>query len=101
LKNVSGWKIYWLFPLRLVLDGLAGIRFLLEGQFANIWSIIKAHFYVYFHAIAILNKRMKSQQIVDELYIGNRRKRGYLNRSIVWQFFISKKKRFSQLKERK
>ncbi len=101
LKNVSGWKIYWLFPLRLVLDGLAALQFLLKGQFANIWSILKAHFYIYFHAFSILHKRMKSQQIVDELYIGDRRKRGYLNRSIVWQFFISGKKKFSQLKERK
>lgn len=101
LKNTSGLKIYWLFPLRLILDGLAGVQFLLKGQFSNIWSIIKAHFYIYFHVFVILNKRMKSQQIVDELYIGDRRKRGYLNRSIIWQFFLMGKKKFSQLKERK
>jgi GT2 family glycosyltransferase len=101
LKNTSGWKMYWLFPLRLVLDGLAGVQFLMKGQFSNIWSIIKAHFYIYFHVFVILNKRMKSQQIVDELYIGDRRKRGYLNRSIVWQFFLMGKRRFSELRERK
>ena len=97
LKNENGWKVYYVFLLRLILDGLAGFRFLLEGNFKNIWAIIKAHFYVYFHPIIILHKRMKAQQRIDEMYIGARRTKGKIKGSIVFKYFLQGKKTFKDL----
>lgn len=98
LKNENGWKLYLIFPIRLILDGLAGVQFLLKGQFGNIGAIIKAHFYIYGHAFSILRKRMKSQQLVDELYIGKPRQKGKLKGSIVFKYFVLGKKIFIDFK---
>jgi GT2 family glycosyltransferase len=101
LKNENGWKLFLIFPARLVLDGLAGFQFLLKGQFANIWAIVKAHFYIYGHAFSILRKRMKSQQLIDQLYIGEPRKKGRLDGSIVFKYFAFGKKKFVDLNIKK
>jgi GT2 family glycosyltransferase len=98
LKNENGWKLLLIFPIRLTLDGLAGFQFLLKGQFSNIWAIVKAHFYIYGNAFSILRKRIKSQQLVDELYIGEPRKKGKLSGSIVFKYFAFGKKKFVDLK---
>jgi GT2 family glycosyltransferase len=98
LKNENGWKLYLIFPIRLILDGLAGFQFLIKGQFGNIGAIIKAHFYIYGHLFSILRKRMQSQQLIDELYIGEPRQKGKLKGSIVFKYFILGKKNFSIFK---
>ncbi len=97
LKNENGWKVYIIFPIRLVLDGFSGFQFLLKGQFKNIFAIIKAHFYIYGHAFSILQKRMKSQQLIDELYIDKPRTKGKLKGSIVFKAFILGKKTVREL----
>jgi GT2 family glycosyltransferase len=97
LKNEVGVKTLFIFFIRLVLDGLAALQFLLKGEFRNIWAVLKAHFYIYGHAFSILRKRMKSQQLVDELYIGEPRKKGKLNGSIVLKSFAFGKKKFTDL----
>ncbi|MFK7949053.1 MAG: glycosyltransferase family 2 protein [Saprospiraceae bacterium] len=99
LKNENGWKVYYIFFLRLILDGLAGLKFLMEGKFKNIWAIIKAHFYIYSHPIIILHKRMKAQQLIDEMYISEKRTRGKINGSIVLKYYIQGKKTFKELKK--
>lgn len=97
LKNESGWKVHFVFFARLILDGIAGVKFLTEGKFGNIWSIVKAHFYIYFHPISILNKRMQTQQIIDEMYIGESRKAGKIKGSIVAKYFLQGKKTFKDI----
>ena len=97
LKNENGWKVYYVFFLRLILDGLAGLQFLIKGQFQNIWSIVKAHFYIYFHPLTILHKRTKAQQLIDEMYIGKPRKKGKLKGSIVLKYFLQGKETFRNL----
>ena len=47
IKNEKGAKLLWLFPLRLVLDGVAGLRLLLMGDFKQTLTIMKAHFHFY------------------------------------------------------
>jgi GT2 family glycosyltransferase len=97
LKNESGWRLYFIIPLRLVLDGLAGLLFLSKGNTKDVFAIIKAHFYIYSHFIYILKKRMKAQQLVDDLYIGTSRTVGLWRGSIVWQYYIKSKRYFSDL----
>ncbi len=56
-KNHDGWLPKIIF-IRLVLDGIAGVKFLLGGEFKSFLSIIKAHFHYYAH-IKTLNKQRK------------------------------------------
>lgn len=79
-----------LFPLvftRLVLDGLAGVKFLMTFKFAHIIAIIKAHFGFYANLSRLLKQRNALKQ----------RKDYFIEKSIVWSYFVNKKKHFSRL----
>ncbi len=75
--------------LRMCLDGIAAIKFLLAGQLADFAAVFRAH--VYFHRN---RRKFRPEQPVsrspDALH-------GYYNRSVVWQYFARKVKRFSDL----
>lgn len=92
LKNENASKLLWLIPLRLLLDGVAGIQFLVSGQFKNILAIIRAHFHFYKSFGKWYEKRKQSQALVTE-----RNTKGIYNKSIIIQYFLKGKKKFSQL----
>ena len=85
-KNASG-NLFWLIILRLKLDGIAGIKFLLELKPLHTLAIIRAHFSFYSHLSKLLKQRKKLEQ----------RKNYYLKTSIVWSYFVNKKKTFKSL----
>ncbi len=89
-KNYDGWLPKIIF-IRLVLDGIAGVKFLFGGEFKNILSILKAHFHYYAH-IKTLNKQRKILPKKSFLTL-----EGVYPKSIVWQFFGLKKDKFSDL----
>ncbi len=89
-KNYDGFLLGVIF-IRLVLDGIAGVKFLFGGEFKNIWSIIKSHFHYYRH-IPKLNKQRKA--LPKKKY---QSLKGVYNKSIVWQFFVLKKQNYSDL----
>jgi GT2 family glycosyltransferase len=74
--------------LRLVLDGLAGLRFLFQGKFKHIIAIIKAHGSFYRalpQLIKLREQTIKTTPIKDLLP------------SIVWSHFILKVKHYNKL----
>ncbi|MCB0851901.1 MAG: glycosyltransferase family 2 protein [Bacteroidetes bacterium] len=82
---------------RLVLDGVWGVKALLDRDFATIPAIIKAHFHFY-GRLPYLRKRKK------EIYQGSPKtipQTGYFPKSIVWQYFIRGKKKWSALESEK
>lgn len=92
IKNEKGAKLLWLFPLRLLLDGLAGLRLLLTGNGKQTLTIIKAHFHFYRDLGKWLKKRRKNKQLITV-----RNEEGIYPRSIVWDYFLLRKKVFSKL----
>lgn len=92
LKNERGLKLLWLFPLRLVLDGIAGLQMLSGGKFKEVATIIKAHFHFYRDFGKWYKKRKQAQKLID-----HRNKSGIYPKSIVWDFFGLRKKKFSKL----
>jgi len=88
LKNVPGKRAYILILLRLMLDGLAGIKFVFDGKFKHTIAILKAHFGFYRNYSKIYKKR--KQQLPNKNYakIG----------SIVWEYYLKGRKKFSELK---
>lgn len=92
LKNEQGSKLAWLLPLRLILDGIAGLQFLASGQFKNILAIIKAHWSFFFTFGKWHRKRGISQAFAT-----SRNRQGIYKKSIIVQYFLKGKKTFSSL----
>ncbi len=90
-KNKNG-LLFFIILQRLFLDGFAGLKFLLSGDFKHVKSILKAHF-DYYKQIKKLNIKRKALQQNDFLTLN-----GVYNGSIVVQFFLKKITRFSSLK---
>ena len=88
VKNVpKKWFLFVIFS-RLILDGIAGIKFLVELRPIHTLAILKAHFSFYGNFFKFLGKRKKLQQ-----------QQNYnLHTSIVWQYFILGRKKFKNLK---
>ena len=56
-QNTLGARVYLFVFIRLILDGVAAVKFLLAGEFANIIAIVKAHWYFFTRFIAIRKKQ--------------------------------------------
>ena len=86
VKNANS-HVSLLILTRLVLDGVAGLKFLFEFKFAHIIAIIKAHLSFYSHLPKLLKQRKNLQQ----------GKKHHSVTSIVWSYFVNKKKYFNSL----
>lgn len=93
LKNEKASRLLWLFPLRFMLDGVAGVRLLLTGNFTETYTIIKAHFHFYGSLGKWLQRRKECKALVT-----HRNESGRMKASIVWQFFVLRKRTFPKLK---
>jgi hypothetical protein len=100
IKNFSLAKLVWMVPARLVLDGVAGAKFLVEGDkgFLKTWNIVKAHVYVYLHIFQILKRRRFETRSINENRINYPGKILMKNYSIVWKHFVKKISRYRDLK---
>lgn len=85
-KNVPKQKLLSILFSRLVLDGVAGVRFFFQGYFAHVWAILKAHFYFY----RFLRKNLKKRKKANLKYY-------YKINSIIYSYFIKGKKTFAEL----
>jgi len=87
LKNIKGPKVFFILLIRMLLDGLAAIQFLIQGKFKHIGAIFKAHLSFYTLFYTFLKKR--------KLYASNFE---YFNKkSVVWSYFARNKRRFNDL----
>lgn len=97
-KNQRGHIVIWMLFIRLVLDGIAGIRFLCLADWRNFMAIIKAHLHFYVNLPDTWKKRkaflhrMEEQGIKERVALD-----GKYSGCIVWDYFILRKKKFSQL----
>lgn len=88
VKNVpKKWFLFVVFS-RLVLDGIAGVKFIFELRPIHTWAILKAHFSFYRNFLKFLKKRKRLQKKQDY----------NLHTSIVWQYFVLGKTKFKNLK---
>ena len=85
-KNLPKNQLFPILFMRLCLDGLAGIQFILKGKFKHCWAIIQAHFYYYHLANQFYKKRGAIQK-----------SNYYKINSIVYRYFIKNGKVFADL----
>ncbi|AUS06619.1 glycosyltransferase family 2 protein [Pseudotamlana carrageenivorans] len=85
-KNVNRF-LFGIILARVCLDGISGIKFLVALKPKHTFAIIKAHFSYYRHINRLLNQRKQTKH--DIKY--------YHRTSIVFDYFILKKKTFKSL----
>ncbi|MFN4234677.1 MAG: glycosyltransferase family 2 protein [Bacteroidia bacterium] len=88
-KNKASNFIAFDIFIRLILDGIAGIFFLVNGNTKGLIAVLKAHFAYYTSLGKMLQKR---KQIIQKENLS-----GIYTKSIVWNYFIKKKRKFSEL----
>jgi GT2 family glycosyltransferase len=94
IKNHEGLLFPKLF-YRLILDGIAGVRFLLRGEFKHLWSIIRAHWTTFTQLKRLLKQRKTLKQASSKTNLS-----GIYNGNILWARYIKKIKKFSDLNQR-
>lgn len=92
-KNLPSRGLWLKLLLRLVLDGMSSVLFLKQGQFADIWAIIRAHFAFYGHLPTLRRqrRRLSPQQQLSELPV--------FQRSIAWAYFFEGRKTYSAMND--
>jgi GT2 family glycosyltransferase len=90
-KNIKPVKAGLLILFRFCLDFLALLKFLFAGKFANAMAVSKAHR----HILAAL---FKGKVVYNKDIAANPNLTGLYRRSIVWDYFILKKTKFSSIK---
>ncbi len=91
-KNLPRHQFKRIFIARMVLDGVAAIKFIAGFNFREFSAVLNAHIAFYKELPKLIKKRKEVQQQVivkdhNEIY----------HKSIMWKFFIQRKRRFSEL----
>ena len=97
-KNEPGSQLLWHIPFRLILDGVAALKFLLEGNIKGIGAILNAHFAFYGSIGKLRRKKKEIKKIIGKYKIGAPTPNSQHSFSIVWDYFVRKKRVFSSLK---
>ena len=88
-KNHPDKGLYRTLLTRLILDGVAGVKFLLFDSWEDCWAVVRAHFNFYFHFRTWHKKRQKIQKRDN---LGQ-----VFKQNIVWQHFVKGKERFDEM----
>jgi GT2 family glycosyltransferase len=89
-KNLPFSNAVWKIPFRIGLDAIAAWQYLFKGDSGYFIAILKAH--VYFIKWMLVDKKRSVFPVKKD-----RKPLGLYNGSIVWQYFIKKKKTFSEI----
>ncbi len=93
-KNLPLSRWWWLFPLRLVLDGVSGARAIVKGDFKEVKAILKAHFSFYGNFGKWWAKRKDSNPNNYDAIANNTT---VYKQSIIVDYFAKGKKMFTDL----
>ncbi|WP_440881732.1 glycosyltransferase family 2 protein [Tenacibaculum sp. C7A-26P2] len=88
VKNVPNRWFLFVIISRLILDGISGIKFIIEMKPMHSLAIIKAHVSFYRNFMRFFKKRRNLKKKLNY----------YSHISIVWQYFILRRKKYNTLK---
>lgn len=87
-KNLPDNMLFEVFAKRLVLDGIAAMRFLFTAGFKDFFAVLKAHFSFY----GVLGKTRKKRRMLEHRPLKN-----VYSRNLVIEHFLRGKKKYSDL----
>lgn len=91
-KNLPRNRLLKVYIARIFLDGIAAFKFLLEGSFMSFIAVTRAHFsFLRTYGKTMHKRKITKRKNVSCIYNGN----------IVLDYFLGKKKLFSELPEEK
>lgn len=91
-KNLNSTWWWWWLLRRLVLDGFAGVKFVVEGNGRHTWQVVRAHWHFFLHLPTVLRQRralLRTERAPDLT--------GIYHRSVAFDRFILGYQRFSDL----
>lgn len=88
LKNMSGPELVYKLPLRILLDWIAVIKFLLQGSGKDSLAVMNAHF----HFLKGFRKDLGKRKL------GMSKSLPFYHRSVVFDHFLLKKNKFADLR---
>ena len=88
MKNLPSEAVLGTILYRIILDWVAGLKFLVDGSFADFWAVTRAHLSFYRHLPALRKKRKNlSHRHVSQIY----------KKNIVFKHFLEHKKLYTEL----
>ncbi len=96
-KNYAPAELFTLLPLRILLDAIAAYRALFSGDTDTFKAIARAHFSFIGNFPHLLRKRSQVKRLKQEKQIGMADAAGRFKGSIVWNYFVKGRRRFSEL----
>ena len=91
-KNLPAGRLWWMLPWRMLLDLVSGLQLLLKGQVEACAAVLRAHR----HFLRSLGKHCRKRRHFWE-DVPYRELKGIYPKSIVWQFFVRGRKKYSGL----
>lgn len=96
-KNLPTGHIFRVNFVRNLLDMLAILVSVVQFKWQEAWSIVKAHG-AYLRSLSqYTRKRAEADYLVRNLKVAPPNQNGHYRKSIVWQYFVKKQKRFKNL----
>ncbi|MDC6364781.1 MULTISPECIES: glycosyltransferase family 2 protein [Flavobacteriaceae] len=86
-KNLPRKKAFTIILMRLLLDGVAALRFVFQFKFNHCWAVLHAHLSFYANFKKMYKKREKTNFLLKY----------YATTSIVWSHFVHQIKNFNIL----
>jgi len=90
VKNLPFWQLIFKLPIRSVLDFVAAVKFILDGNSPHALSVLKAHLHAAIPSIKYVLNAKSGYKTRHKKYI--------YDKLIVFQYFIKNKKKFSDIK---
>ena len=92
-KNLQGNRLIAVLFIRMILDAVAAFKLLAEFNLNGIRSVLKAHYSFWISLPVLIKKRKLIRQTISP----KQSITGKFAKSLVFQFYIRKRKRFSEL----
>lgn len=97
-KNEHPLRLIWWLPVRLLLDGAAGVLFLFQGKIGHLWSIVRAHYHFYANLPLWVYRRARRNEEIEAARIGPPRiDAGRVADSIALHYYLLGHQRYSDV----
>jgi GT2 family glycosyltransferase len=98
-NNLPFWRAVFIISARIWMDLLALFRFLSEGKRKDAWAVSRAHQNFVFRLLKGERRKQTKQLQTANSKLPTKKYplKGIYNGSLVWDFFVKKKKHFTEL----
>ncbi len=90
IKNLPA-HAWWKIPLRIGLDWIAALKFVVTGAYGNGWMVLKAHVHVWMH----FRKHLRKRKDID---MAKKISEGEYPSLLLYDYHVRGKRKFSELK---